>query len=355
MEYFENQSQSKIFSIAPMMGYTDRHFRYFFRLVSRKAILYTEMIPEKTIIYNLNNQQKLDQYLKFHPDENPLILQIGGSDPDLISSSIPIIEFYGYQGINLNCGCPSEKVQKGKFGAVLMNEPELVGKIINNLKKKTNLPVSIKLRLGIKFKNPDYTDYNYLKKFINITYNMGCKHYIVHARHAILDKISPRDNRKIPPLLYEWVYNLKKDFPYLKIEINGGIQNFPEALRQLEFVDGVMIGRAAYQNPYEFLKIDGFYNSGLKSEFISRKEIFKKMYKYIYKELQQNVHPQHILKHYFNLFYKTYGAKKFKNFLIHNIFQKKLSDLQKLKEDSFYEILDSSLSYLEEFETLSTK
>jgi tRNA-dihydrouridine synthase A len=227
--------------IAPMMDWTDRHCRYFLRQVSSRARLYTEMITTGALIHG-----DVARHLGFSPDEHPVAVQLGGSDPEDLRICSRLAEQYGYDEINLNIGCPSERVQKGAFGACLMAEPELVAACVASIKEAVSIPVTVKHRIGVD----DVQDYSFLKRFVAIVSAAGCKTFIVHARNAVLKGLSPKENREIPPLKYDYVYRLKDDFPDLEIVINGGIQTWDEITSHLACVDGVMLGRAAYHNPW---------------------------------------------------------------------------------------------------------
>ena len=238
--------------VAPMMQYTDMHDRYLLRLISKKIFLYTEMIATGSLIYG-----KCYDQLEFNSEEHPVGVQLGGSDiNDLIESSKKC-EQYGYDEINLNVGCPSNRVQKGSFGACLMLKPDLVKDCLESMQNAVSIPVSIKCRLGID----DNESYEFLHNFISIVKESGINIFIIHARNGILTGLSPRQNRMIPPLKYDYVYKLKKDFPELEIIINGGIKTLEESHNHLKQVDGVMIGRAAYENPFMLKNVETeFYN-----------------------------------------------------------------------------------------------
>lgn len=330
-------------SIAPMMNLTDRHFRYFFRIISKYPILYTEMIPETTIYCNRNNIEKLKQILGFASIEHPIVCQLGSSDPQKIQEIIPIIEEYNYDGINLNCGCPSEKVRSGNFGIFLMMDQKKLMKIIETIKSKTHLPISIKHRIGFHSKTL-HTDYEYLRKFIKNCYNSGCNHFIIHARFAVLEK-DPKKNRSIPPLLYEWVYKIKEEFPLLTIEINGGIQNLKDIKEHLSHtVDKVMIGRSAYYNPYEFIELDKEFLQ-TKEGIPSRTQIFRKYYPYIFEQLEKGIYPHRIIQHTFGLFYNLPYSNKWKSFLSKELTKVKKLKIQEIKKEQILEILETSLFF----------
>ncbi|MFN3603612.1 MAG: tRNA dihydrouridine(20/20a) synthase DusA [Leptonema sp. (in: bacteria)] len=327
-------------SIAPMMNYTNRHFRYFFRLISTYPILYTEMIPATTLYYNLKNKEKLKEILELDPIEHPIFCQIGAYESKKLKEILAIIEEYQYDGINLNCGCPSEKVQKGNFGASLMLNQKPLLKLIETIKAKSKLPLSIKHRLGVEYKGIK-TDYNYLKEFIKNCYNAGCEHFIIHSRFAIMN-FDPKKNRVVPPLLYEWVYQLKHEFPFLNIELNGGIQNLEDIKKHLLHVDGVMIGRNAYFNPYQFIDLD---NEFLKTnkKIPTRKEIFQKYYSYILKQIDNGIYPHRILPHTFGLFFNFPYSNKWKQFISDQMVKFKKYKIQEIPKEQILKILDDSL------------
>jgi tRNA-dihydrouridine synthase A len=234
-------SKNKLVCVAPMMDWTDRHCRYFLRQVNSSARLYTEMITTGALIHG-----DVERHLAFDPAEHPVALQLGGSEPGDLASCARLGEQYGYDEINLNIGCPSERVQRGAFGACLMAEPGLVAECVAAIGKETKLPVTVKHRTGID----SIEDYGFLRNFVATVAAAGCKTFIVHARNAVLKGLSPKENREIPPLKYDYVYRLKQDFPRLEIVINGGITTAEAIHEQLSSVDGVMIGRAAYHNPW---------------------------------------------------------------------------------------------------------
>ena len=227
--------------VAPMMDWSDRHFRFFMRLINREAFLYTEMITTGALIHG-----DVDRHLAFHESEHPLAIQLGGCDPEELTICSKIAERYGYDEINLNIGCPSERVQRGAFGACLMAEPGLVADCVKKIMAEVNLPVTVKHRIGID----TIKDYSFVHDFVKTVAAAGCGTFIVHARNAVLKGLSPKENREVPPLRYDYVYRLKRDFPALEIIINGGIVSIQEIEEHLKHVDGVMLGRAAYHNPW---------------------------------------------------------------------------------------------------------
>jgi tRNA-dihydrouridine synthase A len=227
--------------VAPMMDWTDRHCRYFLRQVSSRARLYTEMITTGALLHG-----DVERHLAFSEEEHPVALQLGGSEPEELAHCAKLGEAYGYDEINLNIGCPSERVQKGAFGACLMAEPELVARCVSAISRAVSLPVTVKHRIGID----RVEDYEFVRHFVETVAQAGCRTFIVHARNAVLKGLSPKENREIPPLKYDYVYRLKQDFPDLEIVINGGITTWVDITTHLAYVDGAMLGRAAYHNPW---------------------------------------------------------------------------------------------------------
>ncbi|RMF58698.1 MAG: tRNA dihydrouridine(20/20a) synthase DusA [Calditrichaeota bacterium] len=292
-------------SIAPMMDHTDRHFRYFLRQITRRTLLYTEMKTSGAVLFG--DREKI---LGFSEVEKPLVLQIGGDNPEELAEASRIAEDMGYDGVNLNVGCPSDRVQQGRFGACLMAHPELVARAVEAMLKAVSIPVTVKHRIGID----GMEEYHHLHRFVKIVSEAGCRHFIVHARIAILKGLNPRENRTIPPLRYEDVYRLKEDFPHLIIEVNGGIRSLEEVHTHLQHVDGVMIGRAAYENPYLFSEVDRmFYGSSHLPP--SRREIIEAMIPYIEKWLAKGIYPNRITRHMLGLFAHRPGAKAWKRYL----------------------------------------
>ena len=294
------------FCVAPMMDRTDRHCRYFHRLLTKRSLLYTEMLHVNAIL-----KGDTEKLLNHHTDEHPLALQLGGSDPSALAEASSIAEKFGYSEVNFNAGCPSSKVQKGRFGAVLMKEPKLVAKCISQMKEATTLPVTVKCRIGV-----DDMDQNiHLDNFINEVSSAGCNTFIIHARKAWLKGLSPKDNREIPPLNYERVYKLKNTFPDLKFIINGGIKSLHESSIHLQHVDGVMIGREAYENPLLLAEVDSVIFSDKKVS-TSRSDILKSLIPYIGDELERGTKISHITRHLMGLFRGFDGAKNMRKYLI---------------------------------------
>ena len=310
-------------SIAPMMQYTDMHDRYLLRLISKKVFLYTEMVTTGAILYG-----KCFHQLEFNQEEHPVAVQLGGSDIDDLVKSAKIAEDYGYDEINLNVGCPSDRVQKGRFGACLMLEPDHVAECLNAMQLNVKVPVTIKCRLGVDH----HEDYEFLYNFVNIVKNAGIKHFIIHARNGILKGLSPRQNRHIPPLKYDYVYQLKKDFPSLNITINGGIKTIDECKEHLKCVDGVMIGRAAYENPFLIKDIDTELY-GIESNVNSKKSILNQYLDYVEEKLQEGHDLSRMMKHLFGLSRGDKFAKTFRIKILEVIKKESLNKHRKELED----------------------
>jgi len=302
-----------------MMDCTDRHDRYFLRLISKNVMLYTEMVVTKAVLRG--DKHKL---LKFNDAEKPLALQVGGSDKKELAQVAKIAEEYGYDEVNINLGCPSKKVQKNSFGACLMKEPDLVSECLAEMKNACNIPVTAKTRIG--FDNTE--EFDYLNMFINKIKNAGCNTIILHARKAILKGLTPKQNLNIPKLNYGMVYEIKKSNPDLEIIINGGITATEQIKKHLNFCDGVMIGRAIYQNPY-FLKDienDIFGNSNI----LSREDIVKKILEYLENEIKSGTKVNQVMRHTVGLYYGQPGSKEWKKYLSDNMMARD-SDFQKAK------------------------
>ena len=310
-------------SIAPMMQYTDMHDRYLLRLISKKVFLYTEMVTTGAILYG-----KCFHQLEFNKEEHPVAIQLGGSDVDDLVKSAKIAEDYGYDEINLNVGCPSDRVQKGRFGACLMLEPDHVAECLNAMQTNVKVPVTIKCRLGVDH----HEDYEFLYNFVNIVQDAGIKHFIIHARNGILKGLSPRQNRHIPPLKYDYVYQLKKDFSNLNITINGGIKTIDECKDHLKYVDGVMIGRAAYENPFLIKDIDTELY-GIESNINSKKSILNQYLDYVEDKLQEGHDLSRMMKHLFGLSRGDKFAKTFRIKILEVIKKESLSQHRKELED----------------------
>ena len=294
-----------IVSIAPMMDWTDKHCRYFYRLISKNVLLYTEMITAKAILHGDKNR-----LLDYNANENPLVLQLGGSDPKEMADCALIAQDWGYDEVNINVGCPSDRVLSGSFGACLMKEPDLVAKCVESMTRKCDIPVTVKHRIGID----DMESYDQLSDFVRRISEKGCQHFIVHARKAWLSGLSPKENRTIPPLNYPWVYQLKKDFSKLKFTINGGIANCEEIVKHLDKVDGVMIGRSVYHNPFLLQQIEGEIFKD-KETSIDRELILKKYMSYITDQLQKGVPIRSMTRHILGLYHGEAHANLFRRLL----------------------------------------
>jgi tRNA-dihydrouridine synthase A len=308
----------KTVSVAPMMDCTDKHEIYFLSLISKNVHLYTEMIVANAII-----KGDRDKLLSFKKISNPVTLQIGGSNPKELAEACKISEDYGYKEINLNLGCPSKKVQKNKFGACLMQEPKLVGECIEAMSKSTKLPITIKTRIGYN----DVEDLDFLKKFIKVTKDAGSKKFIIHARKALLKKLSPKENLNIPPLKYDFVYKLKEYFNNDEIIINGGIKTTQDIKEHLKIVDGTMIGRAIYHSPYFLADIEKeiFNNNNVPT----RSEVMENLISYIQEQTSKGIQLNHIMRHTVGLFHGQNGSRTWKQYLSKNMCIRN-ADLQKV-------------------------
>ena len=295
-------------SVAPMMDCTDRHERYFLRLISKNTLLYTEMIVSEAI--DRGDKKKL---LSFNINEKPVALQVGGSPPKLLANAAKLGEEFGYDEINLNLGCPSKKVQKNKFGACLMKEPDLVAECLSEMQNSTNLPVTIKTRIGYD----DIEDYENLYNFITKLKNTGVSKFIIHARKAVLGKFTPKQNLNIPPLKYDVVYKLKKDFKNDQVIINGGITSTDQIQEHLTKVDGVMIGRAVYHSPYFLAEIEkNIFNN---NNVLTRQEVIESLIPYIKKEISNGTQLNQIMRHTLGLFHGQTGSSFWKRYLSENL------------------------------------
>ena len=295
-------------SVAPMMDCTDRHERYFLRLISKNILLYTEMIVSEAI--DRGDKKKL---LSFNINEKPVALQLGGSSPKLLANAAKLGEEFGYDEINLNLGCPSKKVQKNRFGACLMKEPDLVAECLVEMQNKTNLPVTIKTRIGYD----DIDDYENLHNFITKLKNTGVSTFIIHARKAVLGKFTPKQNLNIPPLKYDIVYNLKNDFKDDNIVINGGITSTDQIKEHLTKVDGAMIGRAVYHSPYFLAEIEkNIFNN---NNIPTRQEVIENLIPYIKNETEKGTQLNQIMRHTLGLFHGQTGSSFWKRYLSENL------------------------------------
>ena len=288
-----------------MMARSDRHCRYFWRLLSKKALLYTEMVTSGALLHG--DRARL---LDYNDQEHPLALQLGGSDAGELARCARWARDWGYDEVNLNCGCPSSRVQSGRFGACLMAQPTLVKECVMAMQEAAALPVTIKHRIGIDH----WESYSLLLDFVGTVAESGAMTFIIHARKAWLRGLSPRENREIPALRYDWVYQLKRDFPQLEIVINGGIETLAEAERHLAHVDGVMLGRAAYRNPYLLAQADQrLFNE--RRDVATRESILLELLAYSEQQLEAGVRMHHITRHIPGLFRQAPGARKFRRHL----------------------------------------
>lgn len=300
------------FCVAPMLDWTDRHERYFLRLISHRAMLYTEMVTAGALIYG-----DVERHLRFNHEEHPLALQLGGSDPEQLAKCAAMAEKFGYDEINLNVGCPSSRVQSGQFGACLMAKPALVADCIRAMCASVSIPVSVKCRIGIDDKDSDA----FLQDFIHEVASAGCKTFIIHARIALLQGLSPKENREIPPLNYPRVISIKNSNPGISVVLNGGIKTIGECKALLEMVDGVMIGREAYQNPWILADVDRELY-GISSAAVTRHEVIRAYFPYVEAQLRQGTPLQHMTRHILGLFHGQPGGKAFRRHLSTNAFRK---------------------------------
>jgi tRNA-dihydrouridine synthase A len=303
-----NKINNHTFCVAPMLDWTDRHCRYFYRLMSRHAVFYTEMVTTGAILHG-----KQQRHLQFSLEEHPLALQLGGSNPQDLAVCAQIAQTYGYDEINLNIGCPSDRVQNGQFGACLMAEPALVAECVAAMQQVVSIPVTVKSRIGID--NQD--SYGELTHFIATVAASGCRTFIVHARKAWLSGLSPKQNREVPPLRYEWVCQLKQDFPQLEIIINGGITSLHASEKLLQQVDGVMLGREVYHNPYLLSEVDRQLFAD-DYPLKSRQEVILALIPYLKQQLQQGERLNSITRHLLGLFHGRDGARAWRRHLSEN-------------------------------------
>lgn len=319
-------SQSHRFCVAPMMDWTDRHDRVFLRQLSAHSLLYTEMVTSAALKHGDA------QYLLQHsPEEYPVALQLGGSDPVELAEAAVLAERAGFDEVNLNVGCPSERVQSGAFGACLMAEPELVAQCVSSMMESIDLPVTVKCRIGID----DRDSQAELEDFVGTVADAGCDTFIIHARKAILSGLSPKENREIPPLKYDSVFAIKRAFPRLGIIINGGIKTLPDALSLLEKTDGVMLGREAYQNPFILNDVDTIFFGAAKNS-ATRTERLQSYLPYIEQELARGTPLHHMTRHILGLYKGQKGGKQFRRHLSENSYSK----------DANIDVLLDAISYV---------
>ncbi|WP_422126357.1 tRNA dihydrouridine(20/20a) synthase DusA [Thioalkalivibrio sulfidiphilus] len=299
---------SRRVSVAPMLDWTDRHCRYFLRLISRHTLLYTEMVTTGALLHG-----DRERFLAYDSDEHPLALQLGGSEPQDLAACARMAEHYGYDEVNLNVGCPSDRVQSGRFGACLMAEPALVADCVAAMRAACGLPVTVKTRIGID----DRDSYEELTAFIDTVHRAGCQTFIIHARKAWLQGLSPRENREVPPLRHDWVFRLKQDFPELEIILNGGVKDLDTVGEALRLVDGVMLGREAYHNPYVLAQVDGrFYGDA--HPIPSRHQVVARFLPYVEVRLSEGVPLQAMTRHILGLFQGVPGARAWRRYISEN-------------------------------------
>ncbi len=291
-----------------MLDWTDRHYRYFARLLSSQTLLYTEMVTTGAIIHGKGD------FLAYNEEEHPVALQLGGSNPADLARCAKLAQERGYDEINLNVGCPSDRVQNGRFGACLMAEPDLVAQCVAAMKEVVDIPVTVKTRIGID----DQDSYEFLTNFVTLVSEKGgCEQFTIHARKAWLSGLSPKENREIPPLDYPRAYQLKQDFPHLIIAVNGGVKTLAEAKEHLQHLDGVMIGREAYQSPYLLAEVDQQI-FGLDTPVKKRSQVVQEMYPYIEQQLAQGSYLGHITRHMLGLFQNMPGARQWRRHISEN-------------------------------------
>ncbi len=294
-----------------MMDWTDRHCRFFLRQISTHARLYTEMVCTPALIHG--SRKRL---LKFDNAEHPIALQLGGSDPSELAYCTELGEKWGYDEVNLNCGCPSDRVQEGRFGACLMREPELVAECIREMRSATSLPVTVKHRIGVD----DSEDYAFLRHFVMTVAEAGCEVFIVHARKAWLKGLSPKENREIPPLTYDLVHRLKQEFPQLTIVINGGLKTLDDCEPHLQGLDGVMLGREVYENPYLLAEVDQRLFAD-PHRVPTRHEVVHLLRPYVERELASGAQLKHITRHILGLFRGQVGGRAFRRTLSEGVIE----------------------------------
>ncbi len=314
------------FCVAPMLDWTDRHERYLLRLLSKNAVLYTEMVTTGALIHG-----ERDRYLKYNKEEHPVALQLGGSDPKAMSDCAKMAEDYGYDEVNINVGCPSDRVQNGAFGACLMAEPELVAENVSAMQDAVDIPVTVKNRIAID----EMDEYKCLSHFLQTVSQAGCETFIIHARKAWLKGLSPKQNRDVPPLNYDLVYQMKCEFPQLEIIINGGIKTLEQSEQHLKQVDGVMIGREAYHNPYMMSQVDQHLYGEAHNERTAF-EILNQYMEYMQKQMDEGVYLKHMSRHLLGLFVGQPGAKAWRRHISENAH----------KEGAGIEVIQQAVSYI---------
>lgn len=302
----KNKEIDRHFCVAPMLDWTDRHCRYFYRLLSQQVVLYTEMVTTGALLHG----KSPERFLQFNAEEHPLVLQLGGSNPADLAICAKMAEDFGFDEVNLNVGCPSDRVQNGSFGACLMLEPEKVAECVAAMRQAVKIPVTVKSRIGVDERD----SYSELHEFIRLVAAGGCETFIVHARKAWLSGLSPKENRDIPPLRYDVVYQLKQDFPALEIILNGGITTLERSIEILQQVDGVMLGREVYHNPYILAQVDQQI-FGQNTAVKTRAEVVLALIPYIQQQLAQGVRFNNISRHILGLFHGENGARSWRRYL----------------------------------------
>ena len=292
-----------------MMAWTDRHCRMFHRTMTRQSVLYTEMVTTGALIYG-----DRDRYLSYNDGEHPVALQLGGSNPKELAECAKMAEDYGYDEVNLNVGCPSDRVQNNMIGACLMAHPTIVRDCLGEMQQAVGIPITVKHRLGIDDLDSD----EHLHGFISTVKESGCKTFIIHARKAILDGLSPKDNRDIPPLQYERAYAIKQLNPELEVILNGGIKTLETSLEHLKYIDGVMVGREAYHNPYMLIDVDTVIYGSAAKDVLTRAQVLEAYFPYIEQQLSNGVALNHILRHLLGLFHGERGGKQFRRVISEN-------------------------------------
>jgi tRNA-dihydrouridine synthase A len=309
---FKPMNTLRKISIAPMMDCTDKFYRYFFRLISKKSYLYTEMVNTGAVLHG-----DRERFLGFDEVEHPIGIQLGGSNPQDLAEAAQIAQEWGYDEVNLNVGCPSDRVQSGFFGACLMAKKELVNECLNTMSLGLDIPVTVKTRIGID----EMDSWEFFKEFVDTLAAGGCRVFIIHARKAWLSGLSPKENRTIPELKYEWVYRIKEEYPELEFSINGGITELSQIQEHLKYVDGVMIGREAYSNPWLFSLVDE-HIYGMEAMTKTRHDIAKELIPFIEQQLKLGHPLNRIVRHTLGLFHGVRGGRAFRRHLSENMTQK---------------------------------
>lgn len=316
------------FCVAPMLDWSDRHQRVLMRTMSKHSLVYTEMVTTGALIHG-----DAQRYLKFNQEEHPVALQLGGSDPKAMALCAKMAEDAGYDEVNINVGCPSDRVQNGAFGACLMAEPALVGENVVAMRAAVDIPVTVKNRIAIDEMEEEET----LRQFLSIVSEAGCETFIVHARKAWLKGLSPKQNRDVPPLNYELVYQMKREFPQLELIINGGIKTISESQEHLSHVDGVMVGREAYHNPYIMTQVDKAIYEDDSNDYQSRKEVLNTYMRYMNQQISEGVYVKSMSRHLLGLFAGEKGAKAWRRYISENAH----------KPGSGIEVIEKAASFIE--------